>query len=584
VRKLAALVGVLAAVSAAGTALAAELSAGLAETARARTVRVIARLKTEVEVEGRLSGSAAVVTQRRAISRAQRGVISRLPAGRAEVVRAFETIPYVALAVDADGLAALERDPEVLRVDEDRVERAVLTETIPLVGADQTAAAGLDGREWTVAVIDTGIDASHPFLAGKVVSEACYSARRDCPNGQTNQIGAGAGAPCDYAEGCTHGTHVAGIAAGSGETSRGVAPGADLIALQVFSRFDGDECEGSGEDPCTAAFVSDQTAALERVFALRDVFSIAAVNISIGGSTTFASQSSCDLLDGPRKAVIENLRSVGIPTVVAAGNDGSTTGLSSPACISGAVSVGATNDADGIAGFSNSAPYLTFLAPGVGVISSEPDGAFGTMSGTSMAAPHVAGAFAVLRQAAPGATLTSLLDAAADGGVPITDGRNDVTTPRLDLVGALDELGVSLGGPPVGVFEIPPNGGKISGILAFTGWICDAEVVEIQIDGGPRFEASYGTARGDTIETCGDADNGVSALFNFALLGDGLHTASLLADGVEVGTSTFEVSTLGSAFVRDLPDTIYRLEDFGGQDVLVQWSEALQNFVIVGTE
>jgi subtilisin family serine protease len=352
----------------------------------------------------------------------------------------------------------------------------------------------------------------------------------------------------------------------------------------VFSRFSGDECRGHEENPCIAAYVSDQVAALERVYALRHVFPIASVNISIGGGTPVSSQATCDSLDGPRKEVIENLRSVGIPTVVGAGNEGVANGLSAPACLSAAVSVGATNDADTVPRFSNSAPFLTFLAPGVDITSSGPRGEVATLSGTSMAAPHVAAAFAVLRQAAPAATLTTLLDAIADGGVAITDRRNGVTTPRVDLPGALDELGVSLGGPPVGVFEIPPSGGRISGILAFTGWICDAELVEIQVDGGPRVPAAYGTGRGDTIAACGDADNGVSLLFNFALLGDGLHTASLLADGVEVGTSTFEVATLGAPFVHDLPDTIHRIEDFGGQDVLIQWSQQLQNFVIVGTE
>jgi subtilisin len=555
----------------------------LTQAAQSGRVRVIARLGATVEPEGALSDGAAVTGQRRAISRVQRGVISRLPTSGTRVVRAFETIPYVAIETDAAGLAALAKDPEVVAVEEDRLEFAQLMETIPLVGADQAVAEGYDGSDWAVAIVDTGVDASHPFLTGRVVSEACYSARQDCPNGQSSQIGAGAGAACDYAEGCTHGTHVAGIAAGSGTSSQGVATGADIIALQVFSRFDGDECDGAGEDPCTAAFVSDQTAALERVFALRNVFSIAAINVSIGGGT-YSSQAACDAVEGPRKAIIANLRSVGIATVVSSGNEGDTEGLSSPACITGAVSVGATNDGDGVAGFSNTAPYLTYFAPGVNVVSSEPGGVFGSQSGTSMAAPHVAGALAILREVAPSASLSTLLNAIADVGVPVTDPRNGVTKPRLDVVGALEELGVVFGPAPIGTFENPSNGGRVSGVLAFTGWVCDAETVEIRIDGGAPIPAAYGTPRGDTIGACGDQDNGVSLLFNFALLGDGLHTASLLADGIEIGTSTFEVGTLGSPFVRDLPDTIYRIEDFGGQDVLIQWSEPGQNFVIVGTE
>jgi hypothetical protein len=93
--------------------------------------------------------------------------------------------------------------------------------------------------------------------------------------------------PCTYASsGCRHGTHVAAIAAGKGAvTASGVARNARLISIQVFSRFEGPaNCVGAGEDPCTLSFDSDQLKGLQRVFALRNTFDIAAANLRLGGS------------------------------------------------------------------------------------------------------------------------------------------------------------------------------------------------------------------------------------------------------------------------------------------------------------
>ncbi len=85
-----------------------------------------------------------------------------------------------------------------------------------------------------------------------MVAQACFSANSSCPNGGTTQVGPGAGVPCTYAvNGCKHGTHVAGIAAGQGATFSGVAKGANLIAIQVFSRFTGTACAAEGELPLT---------------------------------------------------------------------------------------------------------------------------------------------------------------------------------------------------------------------------------------------------------------------------------------------------------------------------------------------
>jgi hypothetical protein len=157
-----------------------------------------------------------------------------------------------------------------------------------------------------------------------------------CPNHLNEQQGMGAAAPCPFNE-CFHGTHVAGVAAGdgrgAGQSFSGVARGATVLAVQAFSRVtDSNVCAGSA--PCVAAFSSDILAALEHLYILSWDYRIAAINLSLGSNLPSA---ACD--DEPYKAIVDNLRAVGIATVVASGNAGATSGLASPACVSSAVSV-----------------------------------------------------------------------------------------------------------------------------------------------------------------------------------------------------------------------------------------------------
>jgi subtilisin family serine protease len=126
----------------------------------------------------------------------------------------YETLPYVVLEVDAAGLNQLKAAGlHVGRIFEDKPLSPTLYESGPLVEADQTAAIGMDGTGWAVAVVDGGVDKTHPFLAGKVVSETCYVSGGGCPNGLSSQTGSGAATPSPNR---SHGTHVAGIVAGNG--------------------------------------------------------------------------------------------------------------------------------------------------------------------------------------------------------------------------------------------------------------------------------------------------------------------------------------------------------------------------------
>jgi subtilisin len=416
-------------------------TAAMAQARGRGVARVIVGLDVAFTPESFL-GAPAVQLQRASIARVQSAVLSRVLRAKPSTVRRFSYIPFLALEVDESDLQVLAASPDVTDIQLDTVAEATLAQSTPLIGATKAWAAGYTGAGWTVALIDTGVDSSHPFLAGKVVSEACFSstiAGRSstmCPNGGDTSTLPGAGGPC-LLPGCEHGTHVAGIAAGKGSTFSGVAPDATIISLQVFSSFSSSDDCGTRPRPCLLSYTSDQILGLERVYALRSSYNIAAVNMSLGGGLF---TSPCD--SNSMKTVIDQLRTAGIATVVASGNDGSAMALSSPACISTAISVGSTTDGtykpvDQVSSFTNANQYLSLLAPGEAIVSSIPGGGFGYMSGTSMAAPHVAGAWAIMKSKHPSASVTDVLNAFVESSTPITDPRNGLAQPRINVDAAL---------------------------------------------------------------------------------------------------------------------------------------------------
>ena len=210
------------------------------------------------------------------------------------------------------------------------------------------------------------------------------------------------------------------------------------------------------------SYTSDQIQGLERVYALRNTYKIASVNMSLGGGRYYT-QASCDSDNGSIKSAIDTLRSVNIATVIASGNDGYTNSIGAPGCVSSAVSVGATWDshsANGIscsavnyggvnkvACFSNSASFLNLLAPGIWITSSTPGASYATWAGTSMATPFAAGAWALMKQKNASLTVTDGLTALSSTGVGVTDARNSIVKPRIQIDAAL-ALIPSSGSPP----------------------------------------------------------------------------------------------------------------------------------------
>lgn len=402
-----------------------------------KTGRFIVQLSVPYQAEPLLDPSAKMA-QRKTLQTAQMEFLEKVLAGvKVAYSRPLSNLPFVVVETDLKGLDELARRDQVLAVYEDKIEGLFLKDSGPLIGADVAWNAGYSGQGQTVAILDTGVEAGHPFLSGKVVKEACFSSTSPansavslCPNGQDGQIGAGAAQPCSGIGGCDHGTHVAGIAAGKGSNFSGVAREAKIIAVNIFSKFSSPSVCSPGPTPCIRTFTSDQIEGLQHILTLANANQekVSSINMSIGGGK---STSACDA--DPRKLVIDQLRTLNIATVIASGNEGFTDGLSFPACISSAISVGSTTKTDAVSDFSNSASFLNLLGPGSSIESSVFGGGFAFKSGTSMATPQVTGAWAVLKSKDPSATVDAVLTQLEDNGKPITDPRNNITKKRIDL-------------------------------------------------------------------------------------------------------------------------------------------------------
>ena len=301
----------------------------------------------------------------------------------------------VTIEASTKTIEELRKLPEVKRITPNYKVEALLQESVPLINADDVWNLGYTGQGIKIAVIDTGIDKTHPDLLNKVIKENDFVVGSDpyCGDGDDDSI-----ALDDHG----HGTHVAATAAGNG-VLKGVAPDANLYAVKVLGTsgcgYDDWIISGIGwaVDPDNDPLTNDGS----------DI-----ISLSLGGPGD---------PDDPMSIAIDNAVNAGVVATVAAGNSGpSEFTIGSPGTARKAITVGASDKSDVLASFSSRGPTKVgtvkpdVLAPGVSICAAQWDNWLEgiaectlelaqhiAISGTSMATPHVAGATALLKQAHP---------------------------------------------------------------------------------------------------------------------------------------------------------------------------------------
>ena len=305
----------------------------------------------------------------------------------ANVKSDFDKMRAVVVHIDAAKLKDIQLDPNVERVVEDQIVHASLDTSIPQIGANSVYSLGITGQGVKTCIVDTGVDDTHPAL-NPLIAEINYVPL--IPTG-------------DATDDNGHGTHVAGIVASNDATYRGVAPGSSLMAAKVL------DSNGSG-------FTSDVASGIDWCVANgADV-----INLSLGSKTLFTGTCNSNI----DAIAVNNAVAAGVIVAVASGNNGAINAVSSPACASGAIAVGAVNDSDGRTPFSNEGPQLDVVAPGAPITSLKAPingGGFATFYGTSMATPHVAGLAALILDANPTLTQTQVRSAIENNALDLGD-------------------------------------------------------------------------------------------------------------------------------------------------------------------
>ena len=324
--------------------------------------------------------------------------------------------------INSSDLEELKNNPSISLIEPEGQRRILLQDSVPLINATKVHNLTFNGLNLTgsgrsICVIDTGINSSHPAFTGKVIGGRDFCANnQDCSTQD--------GTPEDLHG---HGTHVAGIAAASSAIN-GVAIGANLVILKA--------CNSTGT--CYDAALSSSINWC--------VDNAAAYNISVI-SMSLGSGLYSDYCIDPLADEIDNAVSNNIPMVIAAGNDGSATEISAPACVQNAIPIGSIRKNDATFDYNRNS-LVQLLAPGVSInsscLSSNSQTQYCVWDGTSMATPHAAGAIAILAeylnltgQSRTPAQIESILNST---GKRVYDSGSGLNYSRINVFSALVSL------------------------------------------------------------------------------------------------------------------------------------------------
>ncbi|MDW3094140.1 MAG: S8 family serine peptidase [Gammaproteobacteria bacterium] len=383
--------------------------------------------ESEIEARSNWNVSEKINLMKELRKEVQSDLMKRMNSIKPLLIRNYDPFNSMEVSVqNEEELLNLMRDPRVKSVRPIVELKPLLSESLPLIKHNLAQSQGYTGEGISVAVVDSGID----YLNGNFGSCAIpvSTANPNCSVIVDMDFGVIDGAGGDSLS--DHGTRVA-------ATVLGVAGDVNIIGLDVF--------EDSGPDALAPSSTIMQ--ALQWVATNASTYNIAAVNLSLGGGL-FSGNCDSDFSAGFDAGIFSTLQTLGVVPVVASGNDGVKTQISSPACYSDAVSVGAVSDTtlsaagfifnyDAVDSYSNSSSELDLLAPGSLIAV---PGLIGSAFGTSFAAPHVSGASALLRasNAFPDETVQQTIDRLATSGDLITDTIGGKITPRINVARALE--------------------------------------------------------------------------------------------------------------------------------------------------